>query len=85
MEHTLNRQTTTILTYINQGRRPAVPSPFPLARPSRRRARAGACGARRATLRVRRGPCPSASVRAGGASPLPQDGWTDREGMNEYE
>ena len=29
MEHTLNRQTTTILTYINQGRRPAAPSPFP--------------------------------------------------------
>ena len=68
MEHTLNRQTTTILTYINQGRRPAA---FPVspARPPRRRARAGACGARRATLRVRRGLCPSVSVRAPGAPP----------------
>ena len=79
MEHTLNRQTTTILTYINQGRRPAA---FPVspARSPRRRTRAGACGARRATLRVRRGPprnppCPpgpvrpSVSVRAPGAPP----------------
>lgn len=49
---------------------PSVPPPGPC----------GACGARRATLRVRRGPCPSASVRAPEAPPLPQDGWTDREG-----
>ena len=39
MEHTLNRQTTTILTYINQGRRPVAFPVFP-ARPPRRRARA---------------------------------------------
>ena len=35
MEHILNRRTATILTYINQGRRPAAPSPFSLpARPA---------------------------------------------------
>ena len=43
MEHTLNRQTTTILTYINQGRRPVAFPVFP-ARPPRRRARACAGG-----------------------------------------
>ena len=32
MEHTLNRQTTTILTYINQGRRPVA---FPVSLPVR--------------------------------------------------
>ena len=100
MEHTLNRQTTTILTYINQGRRPvAFPVSLPVRpavgpvwprspRPVRARravrrarpgpdgdpapragARAGACRARRATLRVRRGLCPSVSVRAPGAPP----------------
>lgn len=101
MEHTLNRRTTTILTYINQGRRPAAfpafpcpsappPGPYgPVSRgpsgrggPSggrapgpdgdpapRAGARAGACRARRATLRVRRGLCPSVSVRAPGAPP----------------
>ena len=83
MEHTLNRQTTTILTYINQGRRPAA---FPVspARSPRRRTRAGAYGARRATLRVRRGLCAPPSPCARRGRP-PQDGWTDREGMNEYE
>lgn len=29
MEHTLNRRTTTILTYINQGRRPVAFPAFP--------------------------------------------------------
>lgn len=80
MEHTLNRQTTTILTYINQGRRPVA---FPVSLPVRPAVGPvrGACGARRATLRVRRGPCPSASVRAGGASPPPAgtDGRIGRE------
>ena len=32
MEHILNRRTTTILTYINQGRRPAA---FPVSLPVR--------------------------------------------------
>ena len=116
MEHTLNRQTTTILTYINQGRRPAVPSPLFPARPPRRRARmapfsaarpgaagrpAGAPPAPMGILRLAPGPVrghagPAAqpSVSAGACAPPspcarrgrpPQDGWTDREGMNEYE
>lgn len=75
MEHILNRRTATILTYINQGRRPAAFPVFP-ARPPRRRARAWACGTRPATLRVRRGPCTSVSVRAGGR-PRRTDGRMD--------
>lgn len=71
MEHTLNRQTTTILTYINQGRRPVAFPVFP-ARPPRRRtrmapfsaARPGAAGRPAGAPRPRwgsgtsrRGPC----------------------------
>ena len=67
MEHILNRQTTTILTYINQGRRPAAPSPFslpvrPAAGPvwprSPRPVRARRA-VRRARPRPRRGSCAS--------------------------
>lgn len=114
MEHTLNRQTTTILTYINQGRRPvAFPvslpvrpavgpvwprSPRPVrARRAVRRARPGPDGIRRLApgpVRGHAGPAAQPSVSAGACAPPspcarrgrpPQDGWTDREGMNEYE
>lgn len=60
MEHTLNRQTTTILTYINQGRRPAAFPVFP-ARPPRRRARMAPFSAA----------CPGAAGRPAGAPPAP--------------
>ncbi len=82
MEHTLNRQTTTILTYINQGRRPVA---FPVSLPVR-----PAVG----PVRGHAGPAAQPSVSAGACAPPspcarrgrpPQDGWTDREGMNEYE
>ena len=60
MEHILNRRTATILTYINQGRRPAAFPVFP-ARPPRRRARAAPFSAAR----------PGAAGRPAGASPAP--------------
>ena len=60
MEHILNRRTTTILTYINQGRRPAAFPVFP-ARPPRRRARMAPFPAA----------CPGAAGRPAGAPPVP--------------
>lgn len=59
MEHTLNRQTTTILTYINQGRRPVA---FPVSLPVR-----PAVG----PVRGHAGPAAQLSVSAGARAPPP--------------
>ena len=68
MEHTLNRQTTTILTYINQGRRPvAFPVSLPV-RPAVGPVRGHAGPAAQPSVSAR-GLCPSVSVRAPGAPP----------------
>ena len=60
MEHTLNRQTTTILTYINQGRRPVA---FPVSLPVR--PAAGPVWPRSPR------PARAAAGRPAGASPAP--------------
>lgn len=77
MEHILNRRTATILTYINQGRLPAAPSPFSLPvrpaagpvqtrfpRPARARR-----AVRRARPRSRWDPAPRAGARPHGVPP----------------
>lgn len=100
MEHTLNRQTTTILTYINQGRRsaafPDLPCPSgPAAGPVRGHAGPAL------QLSMSAGACAPPPPRAPGRVPPPagrMDGWggeegwrqgnggtTGRRGTNEYE
>lgn len=73
MEHTLNRQTTTILTYINQGRRPAA---FPVspARSPRRRTRMAPFSAA----------CPGRGGPSGGRVPGPDGDPAPRAGARRH-
>ena len=73
MEHILNRRTATILTYINQGRRPAAFPVFP-ARPPRRRTRVAPFPAA----------CPGAAGRPAGAPPVPMGSGASRRGPSSW-